>query len=611
MNGRLRSVTKIFIDASVIWGAAVGAFVLHADQWPLNWPKVELCSTLVTITTVTALWLFGVYRSLWRYASIRDIVRAAFGITCGSVIYCFASPIIGCNIFTPRVAITEGALAMLLIGMVRVAVRLLIFADRPAAVTVNRRNVIILGSGNQSAAIARDLINARNGRKPIGFIDNDPCTRGRMIHGLPVLGEVRDIPTIAAAKNAEELIIGEKELPPELCGEVVSACADAGIRLRILPSLPDLLGKSNGHRNGIDPQSLLGRPVLPVDESEIEKLVKGKRILISGAGGSIGSELCRQIAKYSPDSLYMLDQCENGVFELDQELKDDANFPITPIVADVKDMARLDQVFSVARPSLVIHAAAHKHVPLMESYPEESVKNNILGTLSIASTAAKHGVDKFVLISTDKAVRPSSVMGASKRVAEMIVQDIAGSSSTKFVTVRFGNVLGSSGSVIPVMQRQILRGGPVTVTHPDMTRFFMTIPEAVRLVLIAANNANSGDLMILDMGKPARIMDLANLLIRLSGHTPGEDMEVRFTGIRPGEKLYEELLTDNESTKARKLGSILTSRTEIPVTTVLHKAILRLEALAVAGDREGIRRELKSLVPEYTGFHEDQIAISR
>lgn len=603
MNCSLRSVVKVILDAVCVFCAAISALVLHyIDQPDLVRPEATVCGLMASAVTVLVLWMLSTYRSLWRYASIRDIYRVCLGILIGSAISCVISQSIGCNHFEAAVAVTEGALSVLLLGTVRVAVRIVISARRRlSSRSTSLRRVLILGAGDEGEAIARELLTSGSGRRPVGFIDDDPKKRRRMIHGIPVLGGVSEISRMAGKKRVDELIVTCGAFSPEMCGEVVSACADAGIRMRILPSVPDLLARKNVSQlsHEIDPQALLGRSVLPADEDSIRELIRGRTIIVTGAGGSIGSELCRQIARHSPHALYLLDQSENGIFDLEQELKEDAPFPVVPVVADVKDRNKLSSVFSSIRPSLVVHAAAHKHVPLMESYPEEAVKNNILGTLSVASVAAEYAVEKFVLISTDKAVRPSSVMGASKRVAEMIVQDIAGTSNTEFITVRFGNVLGSSGSVVPTMQRQILRGGPVTVTHPEMTRFFMTIPEAARLVLLAAHDAKSGDLMVLDMGRPVRILDLANLLIRLSGHTPDDDVEVRFVGTRPGEKLHEELLTQNESEKMRKIGSIMTSRTEAPVATMLHKAIAHLEALAAAGDRVGIRRELASLVPDY------------
>jgi FlaA1/EpsC-like NDP-sugar epimerase len=603
MSSRLISAVKVALDAVCVCSAVVAAFALQYDGWAANaWPDAKGCALLLTAVTIASLWLLHAYRSLWRYAGILDMARVGIGVVSGSAASYGISRWLGSPRLDPEVAIVAGALAVLLLGAARVGVRLTLSARRRLCSRACSHRVLILGADDDGEAVARELFSNGNGRRPIGFVDDDRGKHGRLIHGLPVLGTVKDLSRIAGQKRIDELVITGQGLSPELCGEVVSACADAGVRMRFLPSLPDLLSKPGGLRawHEADPQALLGRPILPADEDRIGELIRGRTILVSGAGGSIGSELCRQISRHSPHALYLLDQCENGIFELEQELKDEVAFPVVPVVADVKDRARLDQVFSTVRPSLVVHAAAHKHVPLMEACPEEAVKNNILGTLSIASVAAERGVEKFVLISTDKAVCPSSVMGASKRVAEMIVQEIAGSSTTEFVTVRFGNVLGSSGSVVPVMQRQILRGGSVTVTHPEMTRYFMTIPEAARLVLVAAREAASGDLIVLDMGRPVRIFDLANLLIRLSGHAPGEDVKIRFVGARPGEKLHEEVMTSGESARVHRNGSILTSKTRPSAPAILHKAIARLEALAAAGDRRGIRRELQALVPDYT-----------
>lgn len=602
MNSSIRTTAKVILDGMCLYGAAVAAIALHNPENMRRFAaEGTACGLLVSAVTICALTALMAYRSLWRYASARDIERVCAGVAVGAAASCVISRMMGCNHLGPDVAITEGALAVLLLGAVRAAVSAGIVARRRFASRAEARRVLIFGAGDEGAAVAKDLLNSHGIRRPVGFIDDDPDKKGRLIHGLPVFGGVVEISRVAREKHVEEIIISCRSLSPELCGEIVSICADAGVRMRLLPSVPELLSprSTSVGQQIIDPQALLGRSILPADEESIRELIKGRVVLVSGAGGSIGSELCRQISKHSPQALYLMDQNENGIFDLEQELKEEVSFPVTPVVADAKDRGKLGQVFAAVKPSLVVHAAAHKHVPLMEAYPEEAVKNNILGTLSISAAAADNKVEKFILISTDKAVRPSSVMGASKRVAEMIVQDIAGTSETEFITVRFGNVLGSSGSVVPTMQRQILRGGPVTVTHPEMTRFFMTIPEAARLVLLAAHDAHSGDLMVLDMGRPVRILDIANLLIRLSGHTPDDDVKVTFIGTRPGEKLHEELLTGAESAKMHKKGSVMASRTEAAEATVLHRAIARLEALAAACDRIGIRRELQSLVPEY------------
>jgi FlaA1/EpsC-like NDP-sugar epimerase len=423
------------------------------------------------------------------------------------------------------------------------------------------------------------------------------------LNGIPVLGGVEDIEDIVDKKNIDEIIIAIPSAKPALINEIYEKCSSTECKVKILPSMSQIIDGTIMLKKikDIDIEDLLGREPVKVDLDDIAKYIGGKVILVTGGGGSIGSELCRQIASFGPKKLLMLDIYENNLYDIHNELT--AKFPeldIFPIIASIRDMDRLDEIFKRFKPAIVFHAAAHKHVPLMEDHPEEAIKNNVFGTRNVAICADKYGCERFVLISTDKAVNPTNVMGATKRIAEMIIQALNAKSKTEFVAVRFGNVLGSNGSVIPLFRKQIEQGGPVTVTHPDVTRFFMTIPEAVQLVIQAGAMAAGGEIFVLDMGKPVKILDLAKKLIRLSGFEPYEDIDIEITGLRPGEKLYEELLLNEEGLKATKHDKIFVAK---PVFTDYELLERELEILRQKVYKPSTVDEIKEyvqvLVPTY------------
>ncbi|WP_338131207.1 polysaccharide biosynthesis protein [Cohnella rhizosphaerae] len=437
--------------------------------------------------------------------------------------------------------------------------------------------------------------------KLIGFVDDAKDKHNLTIHGLPVLGGRSDLSTLVEVFKIKEIIIAIPSVPRSQISEIINLCMACGVKIKIIPGINDLIkGKIsvNAIRN-VDVEDLLGRDPVHTDLQGIADYVHNKVVLITGAGGSIGSELCRQVASFAPDKLLLLGHGENSIYTIEMELKH--KFPgmlFEPIIADVQDRRRMEEVFDSYRPQVVFHAAAHKHVPLMEKNPAEAVKNNVFGTQNVADCADKFGTERFVLVSSDKAVNPTSVMGATKRIAEMYVQSLNASSRTRFASVRFGNVLGSRGSVIPAFKTQIARGGPVTVTDPQMVRYFMTIPEAVQLVIQAGALSQGGEIFILDMGEPVRILKLAEDLIRLSGYEPYIDIPIHFTGIREGEKLYEELLTAEEGATKTQHERIYIGKPEVISREDLARELNKLNRV-IAGGSDDVKEAIEQLVPLY------------
>jgi len=490
------------------------------------------------------------------------------------------------------------------LGGLRMGIRLY-YEEFRAVESVRLKRFLIIGAGNAGEALLREIH-----RMPvtqyevIGFVDDELAKRGINIHGIPILGMVEQLPEICEKHNIEEIAIAMPSATHQQLRRVVQACQGTKIRFRTVPSITDIAsGKYTVSQiRDVDINDLLGREVVELDLDLIEAFAKNKTILVTGAGGSIGSEMCRQLCNFKPKFLLLIEQAENPLFFIERELR--AQFPditIKAIICDITDKTRVEELFERYSPEIVVHAAAHKHVPLMETNPGESIKNNVVGTRIVADAANRFGTINFVMISTDKAVNPTSLMGSSKRVAEMYIQELDRTSETHFVTVRFGNVLGSDGSVVPIFKKQIAEGGPVTVTHPEMKRYFMTIPEASQLVLQAATMGKGGEIFVLDMGEPVKIVDLAKELITLSGFRPDEDIEITFTGTRPGEKLFEELSIkgeDMQPTRHPKIGIW----TNIPMDSAkLHAGIDELVALAKTQDHKKIAQKIKELVPEYIG----------
>jgi FlaA1/EpsC-like NDP-sugar epimerase len=497
---------------------------------------------------------FGLYRRLWRYASIRELLLILAAVTTASIIISVVMLglfTIGVFIGFPRgVLIIDWLVSMAFVGGLRFFFRLLAESSTSSSIGIighSRRKkwVLVIGGGDAGAMVVRELQkNPQLNMKPIGFLDDDPSKKDSKIHGVPVLAPLDQIDTILETRHVDEVIIAIPSASGKVLRKVTHVCRQRNVAFRTMPGLYELLGGavSVSRLREVDIPDLLRREPVNMKAESMGEALHDRIIMVTGAGGSIGLELCRQIAQHNPDKLLILGHGENSIFSALLILKE--NFPaleIVPLIADVRDQPRLSVIFERWQPEVVFHTAAHKHVPLMESNIEEAITNNILGTQNIVKQALAHEVQRLVMISTDKAIRPVNVMGATKRIAEMLVLDAANRYKGSFTVVRFGNVLGSRGSVVPRFKRQIASGGPVTVTHPEMKRYFMTIPEAVHLVLQASAMSEGGENFILDMGKPVRILDLAEDLIRLSGLEPGKDIDIVFSGIRPGEKLSEDL----------------------------------------------------------------------
>jgi FlaA1/EpsC-like NDP-sugar epimerase len=556
------------------------------------------------------------YRGWWRYVGISDLISIASASLLSTLIIVFLwfvslnsslrnfPHIDKLTEVSQSVFILDMFLTLVLLGGLRMLIRL--YYEEFRTIEGGRlKRFLIVGAGNAGEALLREIHRMPVAQYDvIGFIDDEPSKQGISIHSIPVLGTVDQLPKIAVKHNIEEIAIAMPSASRQQLRHVIQICEGTKIRFRTVPSITDIAsGKFKVSQiRDVDINDLLGREAVQLDLDMIEKYAKDKVILVTGAGGSIGSEMCRQLCIFKPKLLLLVEQAENPLFHIEQELH--AKFPDVPMtsfICDITDITRVEGIFLKYRPEVVIHAAAHKHVPLMELNPGEAIKNNVVGTGVVADAADKFGITNFVMISTDKAVNPTSIMGSSKRIAEMYIQDLNRSSKTHFVTVRFGNVLGSNGSVVPIFKKQIDEGGPVTVTHPEMKRYFMTIPEASQLVLQAATMGQGGEIFVLDMGEPVKIVDLARELITLSGFKPGTDIEISFTGPRPGEKLFEELSIKGEDMQTTRHPKINIWK-NIPIDREkLRSSIDQLVQAAKTQDYDVIVRKIKDLVPEYIG----------
>jgi len=569
---------------------------------------------------IVKLIIFGrmhLFRGGWQYASIRDVTKillaswvfllviflviAVFGYLPGALMKTVPAYI---ATFPKGVAVVDFFSTVFLVCTARLAFRLYREELRPISAEGVRR-VLIIGAGNAAESIIREIHRMRVERyRVVGMVDDDPAKRHITIHGMPVLGTTEDIPRLCEEEDVEEIIIAMPSATHKQLQRVIDLCSGTKLKFQSLPGVQDLIdGRMTVSQiRPVDIHDLLGREAVELDDAAVRRFLHGRRILITGAGGSIGSEMCRQVCNFGPAKLVLVEQAETPLFDIHNELrKSHPEIPLTPVICDIYDRSRVMEVWKEHRPEVVIHAAAHKHVPLMEWNPCEAVKNNILGSRNVADASREHGAAEFVMISTDKAVNPSSVMGASKRVAEIYTQALNGRDgcATQFKAVRFGNVLGSSGSVVPTFRRQIAAGGPVTVTHPEMTRYFMTIPEAAQLVLQAAATGQGGQIFLLDMGEPVKIVDLARQMITLSGFRPGEDIDIVFTGVRPGEKLFEELRTKGEDIEKTVHPKVLVWKHRPTEWARVQNALAGLEALQNSPDRSAIVGKLCEIIPEY------------
>jgi len=567
---RFRRFYLAVLDAIVVNLAVLLALYLRFDgvvpqHYIDNYVRVAPYFTLVTLGIFTAC---GLYSWILRYAGIDAVLASAVG-SAASAAALWALTRYWVNRSFPRsVPIIAGLLGFLLAGGLRLSVRVFMRLEQRARRMIDSGDtirVLVAGAGDAGAILGRELAKpATPQRKIVGYIDDDPAKKGSLIYGVKVLGPRAAIPSVVEELGVLEVIIAMPSAPPEVTRAIVEVCQGLGVKIRSLPRLVDLAGRGFelDMVREIEIEDLLGRPEVKLETDKIREYLAGKRVLVTGAGGSIGSEICRQVAGFGPACLIMLGHGENSIFTARMAVEDEfPDLKLEVVIADIRDSARIRDVFAVHRPNVVFHAAAHKHVSLMEENITEALKTNVFGTLNVARAARSYEAEKLVMISTDKAVNPTGVMGVSKRVAEMVVRSMSeGSPRTTFVSVRFGNVLGSSGSVVPIFKEQIARGGPVTVTHPEMKRYFMTIREAVQLVLQAGTMGKGGEILVLDMGKPVRIVDLAEQMIRLSGHMPYTEIPIVFSGIRPGEKLFEELLTAEEGTTATNHSQIFVAK---------------------------------------------------
>ncbi|MDO4551949.1 MAG: nucleoside-diphosphate sugar epimerase/dehydratase [Bacillota bacterium] len=552
----------------------------------------------ITLIKLLIFWLFGLYNSLWKYAGIPELLKvvlAALATLAGVALFLTFTQ----QLLPRSVQLMAFVLDVFLIGGMRVGFRSVRNLRKPGALNLKavqeaaksgsplerqQVRVMLVGAGDAGASMIKEIKNHQAyGRKAVVAVDDDPAKQGSRIAGVKIAGGRKDIQRLARQYRVDEIIIAIPSAGSKVIQEIINECSKTQCKMKTLPALIDLISDrvSISKLRDVEIEDLLGRDPVQVDLKEISGYLEGRIVMVTGGGGSIGSELCRQIARFRPRKLIALDIYENSVFELTQELR--SAWPaleLEAVIASVRDRQRMEEIFRRYTPHVVFHAAAHKHVPLMEFNSREAVLNNVLGTENLLELAEDHAVDRFVLISTDKAVNPTNVMGASKRMAEMLMQNKSRNSRTSYSAVRFGNVLGSNGSVLPIFRKQIENGGPVTVTHPEVTRYFMTIPEASQLVIQAGAMANGGEIFILDMGEPMKIMDLAENIIRMSGFTPYVDIDIVVTGLRPGEKLYEELLLDEE-------GILKTGHDKIYIgkPTPLPEALKRL-----LDDPEGMER---------------------
>ncbi|MBI2172012.1 MAG: polysaccharide biosynthesis protein [Chloroflexi bacterium] len=583
------------------------AFLLRYDFRVSTLPAGLILKSLLLLLAarVLAMGLFHLFQGLWRYVSVKDIWQIIKASSLGSLVFVpTAWAVFGPGQIPVSIFFMDWAGNILALGGVRIAgllARETLGLGRPRA--EGGKHLLIIGAGDAGAVLCREAQeHPERGYLPIGFIDDAPWKADASVHGVPVLGSREALARIVTERHVETIFIAIPSATREQMRGMVEACRATGLPFTTLPAIPSILDGRVGidMLRKVDITDLLGRAPVELDRKGIGAYLLGKRILVTGAAGSIGGELARQIAAFRPELLVLVDRAENPLFFFEDEFH--RTFPGQPFVAEVRDVCDLPgigQLLEAHRPHLVFHAAAHKHVPLMERTPAEAVRNNVLGTHNLARASQRYGVEKLVLISTDKAVKPTSVMGATKRIAEMLLQAMDQQGSTRLVAVRFGNVLGSNASVVPIFQEQIARGGPVTVTHPDARRYFMTIPEAAQLVLQAGAIGSGGEIFVLDMGQPVRILDLARELISLAGLVPEKDVKIVFTGLRPGEKLTEELALEGEDLLPTSHPKLRVVR-ESPPADDMEERIVQLIARLPQLSPEGVKEEIRHLVPEYT-----------
>jgi FlaA1/EpsC-like NDP-sugar epimerase len=617
MSREFARFSRNAVDTIALVVAFAAAFVIRFDGIPPpeHLVRFVFCAPYVVGMELLVLRLLGTHRFVWRYVGLREVVRILLACSVSALtLTVWRFTIAELDLDSLRralvpygVVVINFSLQFLFIAGVRVLRRL---QGERREIGLRRGSnepirTMLVGAGQAGVLVARELSQRPDlGLRPVGFLDDDVNKHGMVLHGIPVVGSTAALPELCRRLRAEQVLISIANAPGHAIRRISKLAEEAELPAKIIPGLYEIVGGDvNLSRiRSVAIDDLLGRDPVALDLEGIAGQVGGRVVLVTGAGGSIGSELCRQLARFEPSQLVLVERAENNLFNVHRELlQSHPGLTLQPCIADITDGSRMREVFELHRPALVFHAAAHKHVPMMEWNPKEAIKNNVLGTRGVADLANEFEVQAFVMISTDKAVNPTSIMGASKRAAEVYIQALSARSKTRFVTVRFGNVLGSAGSVIPIFQEQISQGGPVRVTHPEMRRYFMTIPEASQLVLQAASMGRGGEIFVLDMGEPVRIVDLARDLITLSGLREGEDIEIAFTGIRPGEKLFEELSTDSEKADKTRHPKIFVGRIEPRAYVDVQRDLVSLGAALGSPDDASVSVALRRLVPEYSG----------
>ncbi|MBL8208736.1 MAG: polysaccharide biosynthesis protein [Blastocatellia bacterium] len=617
---RLKNRYFFIFDLILIPIAAYLSYFVRLDgvDFESHWGGFFIFTSLACIVTPIIFWRFGIYTRYWRYASVEELslLAAAVGVSsilCGISGGALRYAISGTTALPRSIPLIFPFLALSLLALPRLAARVSANGEYPRrrASDLNDpaiASVLIVGAGDAGAIMAREIRqNSKTGMHAVGFIDDDPLKKDVHIHGIPVIGKRLDIPRLVKEHHIRQVIIAMPTAPSSIIREVVHLARQAGVPTKIVPALHQLLDGSSGigQLRDVQIEDLLRRKPVETDTAAVGELLRGKRVMVTGGGGSIGGELCRQAIRFQPRELIILGHGENSVFEIEQELRQTARkhgytTEIRTVIADIRMPDRLDMVFDTHRPNIVFHAAAHKHVPLMECNPSEAITNNVLGTRNVVQASLAYDVERFVMISSDKAVNPTSVMGASKRAAELVVHQAATVSGKPFMAVRFGNVLGSRGSVILTFKKQIAQGGPVTITDPEMKRYFMTIPEAVQLVMQAGELGRGGEVFVLDMGDPVKIVDIARDLITLSGLEIGKDIEIAYTGIRPGEKLFEEIFTpDEQYERTRHEKIFIAGNASTLVPGHLNSVIQDMTEAVQSDDSDAVVALLQRLIPEF------------